>query len=124
MTGRSPLSGAPKRLGSNAIQFFVVTLTVVALTAIAANQASADTPSNRVDLRVLVLNDGGANTAAVATALDREGVPTTTVDLTSAGRPVINAAFLENAASHEGKFQAVVSVSYTHLRAHETDSYL
>src|SRR5664279_3692750 len=70
--------------------------------------AQAAVAGSRVDLRVLVLSDGGAATTAIATQLDREGVPYTWVNLIGTSRPVIDAAFLENAAAHEGKYQAVV----------------
>src|SRR5664279_3330676 len=70
--------------------------------------AQAAVAGSRVDLRLLVLSDGGVATTAIATQLDREGVPYTWVNLIGTGRPVIDAAFLENAAAHEGKYQAVV----------------
>ncbi len=71
----------------------------------ASAQAAA---GHRVDLRVLLLTDGGPSTTAIATQLDREGVPYTSVNLTAANRPAIDAAYLENAAMNEGRFQAVV----------------
>ena len=72
-----------------------------------AATARADT-GPRVDLRVLLVTDGGPSTAAIAAQMDREGVPYTTVSLTDAARPQITAAYLEDAAAHEGRFQAVV----------------
>ena len=72
---------------------------------VASAQAATDL---RVDLRVLLLADGGAGTAAIASTLDSEGVPYTVVDLTSAARPALTAAYLENAATGDGLFQAVV----------------
>ena len=67
----------------------------------------------RVDLRVLVIADGSAGSAAIATQLDTEGVPYTAVDLTSAARPTITDAFLANSATGEGLFQAVVMPNQT-----------
>ena len=63
---------------------------------------------NRVDLRVLVFTSDDPSTAAISAALGREGVPYTTVNLSDVGRPPIDAAFLTNAAAHEGKYQAIV----------------
>lgn len=54
--------------------------------------AAAEQP--RVDLRVLVVTDGGPATAAVAAGLDGRGTPCTTVGLRRSGRPVIDEAFL------------------------------
>ncbi|MCS0634885.1 hypothetical protein NX801_04260 [Streptomyces sp. LP05-1] len=67
----------------------------------------------RIDLRVLVVTDGGPATAAVAAELDAGGTPYTLVDLSRAGRPVIDAAFLaDTTGTGDGrpraKFQAVV----------------
>ncbi|MGW5350708.1 hypothetical protein ACWERV_09340 [Streptomyces sp. NPDC004031] len=73
-----------------------------------AARAAAVTP--RVDLRVLVVDDGGPATAAVTAELDGAGTPYTTVDLTAPGRPVITAGFLSDTVSGRprAKFQAVV----------------
>jgi hypothetical protein len=63
-----------------------------------------------VDLRVLVISDGQTQVAAVAAQLASEGVPVTTVDLTSASRPTITTAFLQDTVggAPRAKFQAVV----------------
>ncbi|QGV77214.1 hypothetical protein [Streptomyces ficellus] len=77
--------------------------------AIPATTAAAD-PAPRVDLRVLVVTDGGPATAAIAAELDGAGTPYTLVDLTRADRPVIDAAFLADTVDGRprAKFQAVV----------------
>ena len=79
----------------------------VALPAVTAHAAA--TP--RIDLRVLVVDDGGSlgrgdRRASSATRASR----TPTVDLSSAGRPVINAAFLTDTVDGRprAKFQGVV----------------
>jgi hypothetical protein len=79
-----------------------------AVTAFAVTPAHAAGP--RVTLRVLVVSDGQTQTAAIAGQLASEGVPYTVVDLTSASRPVINTAFLQDTVSGvpRAKFQAVV----------------
>ncbi|MBO1332730.1 hypothetical protein [Streptomyces sp. VRA16 Mangrove soil] len=72
--------------------------------------ASAADTAPRIDLRVLVVTDGGPATAAIAAELDSEGTPYTTVDLTQSNRPVIDAAFLADTVGGRAraKFQAVV----------------
>lgn len=68
--------------------------------------ASAATASQKVDLKVLVVTDGGPAVAAISQELTTEGVPQTVVDLNSATRPQLTAAFLATAT--EAKFQSVV----------------
>ncbi|MCX5196885.1 hypothetical protein OOK31_23810 [Streptomyces sp. NBC_00249] len=74
----------------------------------ATAQAAAVTP--RVDLRVLVVDDGGSSVGAITAQLKDTGVPFTRVDLGSASRPVINAAFLSDTVDGRprAKFQGVV----------------
>ncbi|MER7911670.1 hypothetical protein [Streptomyces sp. NPDC096068] len=64
----------------------------------------------RVDLRVLVVSDGGPATAAIAAELEAAGTPYTEIDLTRADRPVINAGYLADSVGNRNraKFQAVV----------------
>ncbi|MEU6172541.1 hypothetical protein ABZ832_11480 [Streptantibioticus parmotrematis] len=72
--------------------------------------ASADSPAPRVDLNVLVVDDGGPAVAAITSELASEGTPYTKVDLTSSTRPTIDAAFLSDTVDGvpRAKFQAVV----------------
>jgi len=84
-----------------------VLATLVALLAVGAQAANAAT-GNRVDLRVLLFVNGTTNADAIAAQMTQEGVPFTTVDLSNAGRPTLTDAFLNNAATHEGYFEAVV----------------
>ncbi|MEV0476377.1 hypothetical protein [Streptomyces prunicolor] len=67
-------------------------------------------PTPRVDLRVLVVSDGGPAIDAITAELDTAGTPYTEIDLTAAGRPTINAAFLADTVLGvpRAKFQAVV----------------
>ncbi|MGK5632605.1 hypothetical protein, partial [Streptomyces sp. URMC 123] len=64
----------------------------------------------RVDLRVLVVDDGGPAVAAIAAQLDTAGTPYTTVDLRDGGRPRIDAAFLGDTVDGRprAKYQGVV----------------
>ncbi|GGZ41355.1 hypothetical protein [Streptomyces bluensis] len=87
-------------------------LTVGALIAalgLPAGTAHADT-APRVDLRVLVVSDGGPATDAIAAELTAAGTPYTEIDLTRSGRPVIDAGFLADTVDGRprARFQAVV----------------
>ncbi|WP_229378851.1 hypothetical protein [Streptomyces sp. VRA16 Mangrove soil] len=64
----------------------------------------------RIDLRVLVVTDGGPATAALTAELTSQGTPFTTLDLRRADRPVIDAAFLADTVDGRprARFQAVV----------------
>ncbi|MEU6281280.1 hypothetical protein [Streptomyces sp. NPDC047028] len=88
-------------------------LTVGALIAalgLQAGSAHAETTAPRIDLRVLLVSDGGPATDAIAAELDTAGTPYTKVDLTQAGRPTIDAAFLADTVDGRprAKYQAVV----------------
>jgi hypothetical protein len=88
-------------------------LTVGALIAalgLPAGAAHADTTTPRVDLRVLVVSDGGPSTDAIAAELTAAGTPYTEIDLTQSGRPVIDAGFLADTVDGRprARFQAVV----------------
>ncbi|MFD7898814.1 hypothetical protein [Streptomyces sp. NPDC059743] len=78
--------------------------------ALPAAPALADEPAPRIDLRVLVVADGGPATAAIAAELDTAGTPYTVVDLGRSDRPVIEPAFLADTVDGRprAKFQAVV----------------
>ncbi|MET8574003.1 hypothetical protein [Streptomyces sp. NPDC005012] len=88
-------------------------LTVVSLIAALAlptTVAQADATQHRVDLRVLVVSDGGPATDAVMAELDTAGTPYTEVDLARSDRPVIDPAFLADTVDGlpRAKYQAVV----------------
>ncbi len=72
--------------------------------------ASAAPPGVRVDLKVLVVTDGGPSTTAIADQLRTDGVPYDTVDLTRGDRPVIDAGFLADTSGPQARarYQAVV----------------
>ncbi|OIJ62569.1 hypothetical protein [Streptomyces mangrovisoli] len=75
-----------------------------------AGTAHADDVAPRIDLRVLVVSDGGPATQAIAAELQSDGTPFTEVDLTQSGRPTIDAAFLSDTVDGRprARFQAVV----------------
>ncbi|MGW2564292.1 hypothetical protein ACWCXB_34840 [Streptomyces sp. NPDC001514] len=91
--------------------------TVVALAASAllaavlpASAAAAADPVPRIDLKVLVVDDGGAAVAAVTSELRSTGVPYSVVDLDDPGRPQISATLLSDTVSGRprAKYQGVV----------------
>jgi hypothetical protein len=71
--------------------------------------AHAATPA-RVDLKVLVVDDGGPATAAIIAELASQGTPYTVVNLQDPGRPTITAAFLSDTVdgTPRAKFEGVV----------------
>ncbi|MCY0950943.1 hypothetical protein [Streptomyces sp. H27-S2] len=73
-----------------------------------ASATAAVTP--RIDLKVLVVDDGGTSVEAITAELRDTGVPFTRVQLGSSGRPVINAAYLSDTVDGRprAKFQGVV----------------
>ncbi|MTE21683.1 hypothetical protein F0L17_21730 [Streptomyces sp. TRM43335] len=84
-----------------------------ALTAVLVPVAQAgaeEPPAPRVDLRVLVVDDGGPAVDAIGSALDDAGTPYTTVDLTDAGRPTVDADFLGDTVDGRprARYQGVV----------------
>jgi hypothetical protein len=86
-----------------------------------AAPASAYATQVRVDLRVLVVNDGTATVDAIVVQLDREGVPYDTVDLTSAGRAKITTSTLSDIVNGvaRAKYQGVVVPNENALPADE-----
>ncbi|MFJ2306752.1 hypothetical protein [Streptomyces sp. NPDC087787] len=89
------------------------TLTLGALIAalgLPAGAAHADGSTPRVDLRTLIVSDGGPAVDAIAAELDTAGTPYTKIDLNQSGRPVIDAGFLADTVDGRprAKYQAVV----------------
>jgi hypothetical protein len=93
------------RRGTAAVSVLALVLALLNATMAAA------AVSTRVELRVLVVDDGSAQIAAITEQLDIEGVPYTPVLLADAARPVITDAYLATGA--EGHFQAVVMPNST-----------
>jgi hypothetical protein len=83
---------------------------LIASLGLPAGTAHADAIAPRIDLRVLVVGDGGPSTDAIAAELDAAGTPYTEVDLQQSGRSVIDAGFLADTVDGRprAKFQAVV----------------
>ncbi|EGX54970.1 hypothetical protein SZN_35237 [Streptomyces zinciresistens K42] len=64
----------------------------------------------RIDLKVLVVDDGSSPVQAITSQLKSTGIPYTAVDLNSANRPDITAAYLSDTVNGtpRAKFQGVV----------------
>lgn len=90
---------------TRAMSAVVVLVLGMLLPASAASAASAQ-QTTRLDLRVLVVDDGSPWSQAIASELSAEGVPFTDVPLGVASRPTIDSAFLSS--GDEGFYQAVV----------------
>ncbi|WP_256104466.1 hypothetical protein [Streptomyces sp. ODS05-4] len=83
--------------------------------AVPAGSAAAAPAVPRIDLTVLVVDDGGGAVGAIAAELKSTGVPYRTVRLGEQGRPVITPAFLSDTVDGRprAKFQGVVLPSET-----------
>ncbi|MEV6551910.1 hypothetical protein AB0M57_24845 [Streptomyces sp. NPDC051597] len=78
---------------------------------IPAAGADAATVTPRIDLKVLVLDDGGSAVDALTAQLRSIGLPYQTVRLGDAGRPTVDAAFLGDTVNGRprAKFQGVIA---------------
>ncbi|GGN84373.1 hypothetical protein GCM10011579_074170 [Streptomyces albiflavescens] len=74
----------------------------------APGASAATTP--RIDLKVLVVDNGAGQVGAVTAELKSTGIPYTTVDLADPGRPTIDAAFLSDTVNGtpRAKYQGIV----------------
>ncbi|MFC8954728.1 hypothetical protein ACFT8P_19140 [Streptomyces sp. NPDC057101] len=97
-------------LGTTPLTTGLTTGALLAALVLPGTAARADDAAPRVDLRVLVVTDGGPATDAIAAELDAAGTPYTEIDLTRADRPVIDAGYLADTVDgrNRAKFQAVV----------------
>ncbi|MCX4802037.1 hypothetical protein OG594_10305 [Streptomyces sp. NBC_01214] len=94
------------RMNRVAAMMAAAALVSVAVPASTARAAVAP----RIDLKVLVVDDGGSSVEAITAELRDTGVPYTRVQLGSSGRPVINAGFLSDTVDGRprAKYQGVV----------------
>ncbi|MFE7527598.1 hypothetical protein ACFU7Y_18030 [Kitasatospora sp. NPDC057542] len=72
--------------------------------------AHGDTAPPRIDLTILVVDDGGPSVAAITAELKSQGTPYKVISLNDPNRPVINSAFLSDTVNGQprGKFQGIV----------------
>ncbi|WP_086738534.1 hypothetical protein [Streptomyces glaucescens] len=96
---------------------------LIAALGLPATAAHADDPAPRIDLRVLVVSDGGPSTDAIAAELDAAGTPYTEIDLTRPDRPRIDADYLADTVDgrDRARFQAVVLPSDNPFRANSPE---
>ncbi|MFE8937564.1 hypothetical protein ACFYNX_08740 [Streptomyces sp. NPDC007872] len=89
-------------------------LAAAALVATAVPSAQAATaPEPRIDLTVLVVDDGGSAVGAITAELKGSGVPYRRIDLNDPNRPLVNQAFLSEPSDSatgrpRAKYQGVV----------------
>lgn len=82
-------------------------------TVVPSAQAGAAEPAPRIDLTVLVVDDGGSAVEAITAELKGSGVPYRTLDLNDEDRPTLTAAFLSEPSDSatgrpRAKYQGVV----------------
>ncbi len=98
------------RFGVRARMFvaFLVLVLLGGAVGIATNGRDADAagPGQRIDLKVLVISDGGPTVEGIAVELEQMGVPFTKVVLSASGRQTITPAYLSSGS--RAFFQAVV----------------
>ncbi|MCX5014325.1 hypothetical protein OG765_25540 [Streptomyces sp. NBC_00555] len=94
------------RMNRVAAAMAAAALVSVAVPAATAQAATAP----RIDLKVLVVDDGGSSVEAITAELRDTGVPYTRVQLGGSGRPVIDAGFLSDTVDGRprAKYQGVV----------------
>lgn len=97
-----------KKNRMNRVAAMMAAAALVSVAVPAATATAAVTP--RIDLKVLVVDDGGSSVEAITAELRDTGVPYTRVQLGSSGRPVINAGFLSDTVDGRprAKYQGVV----------------
>ncbi|WP_406860513.1 hypothetical protein ABZO31_08655 [Streptomyces sp. HUAS MG47] len=96
----------PSRLSRAALAAAALLATVVPT----AGPAAAAPPVPRIDLTVLVVDDGSGTVGAIAAELQGAGVPYRTLDLNDPDRPVVDAGFLSDTVDGRprAKYQGVV----------------
>ncbi|MEU3609256.1 hypothetical protein AB0E83_27975 [Streptomyces sp. NPDC035033] len=104
--GKSGNRGAPRRAGRTAGALAAAAL----LATVVPSAQAAAAPVPRIDLTVLVVDDGGSAVGAITAELRGSGVPYRTVDLDDPNRPVLTPAFLSDTVDGRprAKYQGVV----------------
>ncbi|MEU0967702.1 hypothetical protein ABZ357_20565 [Streptomyces sp. NPDC005917] len=95
-----------RRWRTTAIAITAAGLITLGLDAPGASAATAP----RIDLKVLVVDNGDSPVAAITAQLRSEGIPYTSVNLNESGRPAITGTFLSDTVNGtpRAKFQGVV----------------
>jgi len=100
-----------RRRRNTAARHTAATLTAAGLLALGVAVPTATAAAEpRIDLKVLVVDDGDSPVQAITAELKSTGIPFTRVDLRAANRPAINAAFLSDTVQGvpRAKYQGVV----------------
>ncbi|MEU5216223.1 hypothetical protein AB0G79_08475 [Streptomyces sp. NPDC020807] len=118
------------RTPRNASKIAALAAAALLATVVPSAQAVAAT-APRIDLTVLVVDDGGSAVGAIAAELKGSGVPFRRIDLNDPNRPVLDTAFLSDTVDGRprAKYQGVVlphetafgpdSAEHTALQAYE-----
>ncbi|MFI8422830.1 hypothetical protein [Streptomyces sp. NPDC085479] len=124
---KSGNKGVPRRAGRTAGALAAAAL----LATVVPSAQAAAAPAPRIDLTVLVVDDGGSAVEAITAELKGSGVPYRTLDLNDPNRPVLTAGFLSDTVDGRprAKYQGVVlphetafgpdSAEHTALQAYE-----
>lgn len=102
-------AGAEQSVRRHFRVFIAIAAMLSSVVAVDWASTTADAATQRIDLRVLVLDDGTPWIAAIAGELEVEGVPFTTVQLGQPDRPSVTDTFLST--TDHANFQAVVAPS-------------
>ncbi|MGW4778627.1 hypothetical protein ACWEPA_18435 [Streptomyces filamentosus] len=125
--GAAGRRATPRRAGRTAAALAAAAL----LAGVLPSAQAAAAPAPRIDLTVLVVDDGGSAVEAITAELKGSGVPYRVVDLDDPNRPVLDAAFLSDTVDGRprAKYQGVVlphetafgpdSAEHTALQAYE-----
>ncbi len=105
----SRLTSSSDRFGSGRVRVVIAALAalVIPMVGLVPTALSATATPQRIDLRVLVLEDGSPWVDGIAAQLAAEGVPYTAISVAAAGRPSITPASL--AAGDHAFYQAVIA---------------
>ncbi|MFJ5783547.1 hypothetical protein [Streptomyces hydrogenans] len=103
---KSGNEGVPRRAGRTAGALAAAAL----LATVVPSAQAATAPAPRIDLTVLVVDDGGSAIEAITAELKGSGVPYRTLDLNDPARPVLTPAFLSDTVDGRprAKYQGVV----------------
>ncbi|MFF5387340.1 hypothetical protein ACFY5H_03080 [Streptomyces sp. NPDC013012] len=109
----APDHRAPSRTASRIARTAALTAAALVATVVPSAQAATAPAAPRVDLTVLVVDDGGSAVGAITAELKGSGIPYRRIDLNDPNRPVVNQAFLSEPSDSatgrpRAKYQGVV----------------
>ncbi|MFC8510811.1 hypothetical protein ACFU3J_27695 [Streptomyces sp. NPDC057411] len=110
---RTPRTARARRAPRSARLATLAAAGLLATVVPSAQAGAAEPVAPRIDLTVLVVDDGGSAVEAITAELKGSGVPYRTLDLNDEARPVLTAAFLSEASDSatgrpRAKYQGVV----------------